>query len=100
MMRTSASASSAYKASTTGTEPRWRHPHQFSGGRQAIRGAPERGQRPHSQTGFADDDDDFIVLDRNFFDVPAEQIANIKVLQTVVGGRVVYEAGEVANRHQ
>jgi hypothetical protein len=43
---------------------------------------------------------DFIVLDRNFFDVPAEQIANIKVLQTVVGGRVVYEAGEVANRHQ
>ncbi len=43
---------------------------------------------------------DFIVIDRNFFDVPAEQIANIKVLQTVVGGRVVYEAGEVANRHQ
>ncbi len=32
---------------------------------------------------------DFIVLDRNFFDVPAEQIANIKVLETVVGGRVV-----------
>jgi predicted amidohydrolase YtcJ len=42
---------------------------------------------------------DFIVLDRNFIDVPAEEIANIKVLQTVVGGRVVYEAGEVANRH-
>jgi predicted amidohydrolase YtcJ len=43
---------------------------------------------------------DFIVLDRNFFDVPAEQIADIKVLQTVVGGRVVYEAGEDANRHR
>jgi predicted amidohydrolase YtcJ len=43
---------------------------------------------------------DFIVLDRNFFDVPAEQIADIKVVQTVVGGRVVYEAGKVANRHQ
>ena len=43
---------------------------------------------------------DFIVLDRNFFDVPAEQIADIKVLQTVVGGRVVYEADEVANRHR
>jgi predicted amidohydrolase YtcJ len=36
---------------------------------------------------------DFIVLDRNFFKVPAEDIANIRVLQTVVGGRVVYDAG-------
>jgi predicted amidohydrolase YtcJ len=35
---------------------------------------------------------DMIVLDRNFFDIPAEQIAAIKVLQTVVGGRVVYQA--------
>src|ERR1700681_1637466 len=35
---------------------------------------------------------DLIVLDRDFFDIPAEQIADIKVLQTVVGGRVVYEA--------
>jgi len=35
---------------------------------------------------------DFIVLDRNFFTIPAEDIANIKVLQTVVGGKVVYEA--------
>ena len=43
---------------------------------------------------------DLIVLDRNFFDVPAEQIADIKVLQTVVGGRVVYTAGEVAKPHQ
>jgi predicted amidohydrolase YtcJ len=43
---------------------------------------------------------DFIVLDRNFFDIPAEQIADIKVVQTVVGGRVVYAAGEVAKPHQ
>lgn len=35
---------------------------------------------------------DLIVLDRDFFSVPDEEIANIKVLQTVVGGRVVYEA--------
>ena len=35
---------------------------------------------------------DFIVLDRNFFDIPAEQIADIKVLTTIVGGRVVYKA--------
>jgi predicted amidohydrolase YtcJ len=35
---------------------------------------------------------DFIVLDRDFLSIPAEQIAAVKVLQTVVGGRVVYEA--------
>lgn len=34
---------------------------------------------------------DLIVLDRNFFRIPAEQIAQIKVLQTVVGGKVVYQ---------
>jgi predicted amidohydrolase YtcJ len=35
---------------------------------------------------------DLIVIDRNFFDIPAEQIADIRVLQTVVGGRVVFES--------
>ncbi len=35
---------------------------------------------------------DFIVLDRDFLRVPAEQLAAVKVLQTVVGGKVVYEA--------
>jgi predicted amidohydrolase YtcJ len=35
---------------------------------------------------------DLIVLDRNLFEVPAAEIADIKVLQTVVGGRVVYQA--------
>jgi hypothetical protein len=35
---------------------------------------------------------DVIVLDRNFFDIAAPQIADIKVLQTVVGGHVVYQA--------
>lgn len=39
---------------------------------------------------------DLIVLDRNFFDIPAEQIAEIKVLETVVGGRVVFESGGFA----
>jgi predicted amidohydrolase YtcJ len=33
---------------------------------------------------------DFIVLDRNLFKIPAEQIADIHVLTTVVGGEVVY----------
>jgi predicted amidohydrolase YtcJ len=37
---------------------------------------------------------DFIVLDRNFFTIPEEDIANIKVLQTVVGGKLVYQAAE------
>jgi predicted amidohydrolase YtcJ len=35
---------------------------------------------------------DLIVLDRNFFTIPAEDIANIKVLQTVVGGKIVYQS--------
>ena len=35
---------------------------------------------------------DLIVLDRNVLKIPAEEIAEVKVLQTVVGGRVVYQA--------
>ncbi|HVW70629.1 MAG TPA: amidohydrolase family protein [Steroidobacteraceae bacterium] len=34
---------------------------------------------------------DFIVLDRNLFKIPPQQIAAVKVLLTVVGGRVVYQ---------
>jgi len=37
-----------------------------------------------------------IILDRNFFDIPAAEIADIKVLQTVVGGRVVFQSDEFA----
>jgi predicted amidohydrolase YtcJ len=35
---------------------------------------------------------DLIVLDRNVLKIPAEEIAQVKVLQTVVGGHVVYQA--------
>lgn len=35
---------------------------------------------------------DMIVLDRNLFQIPPEQIADIQVLLTVVGGKVVYQS--------
>src|SRR5262249_12475459 len=35
---------------------------------------------------------DFIVLDRNLFKIRPEDIANTRVLLTVVGGKVVYDA--------
>lgn len=38
---------------------------------------------------------DLIVLDRDFMTIPAEEIAGIEVLQTVVGGKVVYETGRL-----
>ena len=37
---------------------------------------------------------DFVLLDRDIFAVPPEQIRDARVLLTVVGGRVVYEAKE------
>jgi hypothetical protein len=38
----------------------------------------------------------FIVLDRNVLTIPAEEIADVKVLQTVVCGAVVYQAENFA----
>ena len=52
---------------------------------ERLAGSIERGK-------FAD----LIVLDRNPLMIPAEEIAHIRVLQTLVGGRVVYEAPEFA----
>ncbi|KQQ97225.1 amidohydrolase [Massilia sp. Leaf139] len=43
---------------------------------------------------------DLIVLDRNVITVPEDEIANIKVVQTVVGGKVVYEAGDLVRTPQ
>jgi predicted amidohydrolase YtcJ len=37
---------------------------------------------------------DLIILDRNFFKIPAEDIANVQVLLTVVGGKVVYQSAQ------
>jgi len=39
---------------------------------------------------------DFIVLDRNIFAIPAAELAQVKVLLTVVGGRAVYAGSEFA----
>jgi predicted amidohydrolase YtcJ len=41
---------------------------------------------------------DLIVIDRNFLSIPAQEVADIKVLQTMVGGRVVYESDAFARR--
>ena len=35
---------------------------------------------------------DFIVVDRDYFEIPAGEIDDIRVLQTWVGGKLVYEA--------
>ena len=37
---------------------------------------------------------DLIVLDRNVLKIPAEEIAETRVLQTMVGGTVVYQADD------
>jgi predicted amidohydrolase YtcJ len=36
---------------------------------------------------------DLIVLDRNFMQIPEDDIPNVKVLFTMIGGKVVYDAG-------
>jgi len=41
---------------------------------------------------------DLIVLDRNVAKIPPDQIAATKVLRTVVGGRVVYDDGQLTKR--
>jgi predicted amidohydrolase YtcJ len=38
---------------------------------------------------------DLIVLDRNVLEIPADEIADTAVLQTVVGGRIVYQAEQL-----
>jgi predicted amidohydrolase YtcJ len=39
---------------------------------------------------------DFIIIDRDFLQIPADEIAQTKVLRTVVGGQVVYEAAPIS----
>ena len=37
---------------------------------------------------------DFVVIDRDYFQIPASEIDDIRVLETWVGGERVYAAGE------
>ena len=39
------------------------------------------------------DEADFVVIDRDYLACPAEEIKDIQVLQTVVGGETVYQRG-------
>ena len=39
---------------------------------------------------------DLIVLDRNVFQIPPEEIASTRVLMTVVGGKTVFEQSREA----
>ncbi len=41
---------------------------------------------------------DLIILDRNLLSISPDQIAATKVLRTVVGGRVVYDSGELTHK--
>jgi len=53
--------------------------------REKTRGSIEAGR-----------DADLIVLDQNLFKIPATRISDTRVLLTVLGGKVVYDAGTLA----
>jgi predicted amidohydrolase YtcJ len=42
---------------------------------------------------------DLIVLDRNILKIPARELADVKVLLTVVGGKPVYTATQFGGAH-
>jgi predicted amidohydrolase YtcJ len=41
---------------------------------------------------------DLVALDRDYLTVPVDQIKDIKPVMTIVGGRIVYDAGVEASR--
>ena len=43
---------------------------------------------------------DIVVLSRDILSVPEDQVPGTKVLTTIVGGKVVYERGTEARRHE
>ncbi|MBY4274974.1 amidohydrolase [Rhodococcus fascians] len=57
-----------------------------------INGAHAVGRSEHRGTIEVGKAADFIVLDRNLFDIPTSSIGGTQVLRTVFGGRTVYDA--------
>jgi predicted amidohydrolase YtcJ len=39
---------------------------------------------------------DFVVLDRDFFTIPTEEIPDVKVVMTGLGGQIVYDLDRLA----
>ncbi len=58
----------------------------YAAGRDASRGSLQEGKYAN-----------FIMLDRNLFDIPMEEISETRVLRTVFEGRTVYAADELNN---
>ena len=54
----------------------------YAGFEEKLKGSIERGKLA-----------DFIVIDRDYMSCPAEEIKDIQVLQTVLGGETVYQKG-------
>jgi len=61
-------------------------------------GATVKGNRDLTGSIEVGNSADFIVLDRNIFEVPIESVSDVNVLATVVDGRPVYERAAVLNR--
>ena len=57
-----------------------------------VNGAKSVGWLPFSGSITVGKFADMIVLDRNLFEIPSEDIANTRVLTTLFEGRVVYQA--------
>jgi predicted amidohydrolase YtcJ len=55
--------------------------------------AGEEGEKGRLMAGFLAD---FVILERDLFEITPEEIKDVRALVTVVGGRFVHDAGEIA----
>jgi len=63
-------------------EKKWYVVHTYSGFEEKVKGSIESGK-------FAD----LIVIDRDILTIPENEIKDIKVVMTVIDGKIVYEDG-------